>query len=363
MMGTSPWAIMKKIYQFMAAMQTGLVLLVMVGLAAALGSTFLPDIFYKTIAFKLLILLLLLNLTLCTLRQLSWLYVVFSNGVPSRQLLRQVGLCLLHLGMVFIIAGGAVYAYFGQSGEIHMLKDKSVDISRVMNVKNGFSLHLDDFKIQFNEDGSTSQYYSYLTVLKNAKADRQAAISVNHPLNYGGVKVYQMSFGYLIKVKQGNAEGQQNENMYREGDLLKIPGTQRVLKVFRYLPNYDPQQGMNSKTMRPDNPRIIFSVYENERFLGVGAARFGERVKLDADNYVVFTGVEPYTVLKLKSDPGVPLVLAGGVMLTLGIVMAWLAAVRKRKLSQSGIRIDERASLLIPKSKHEQGDDIDDSGD
>ncbi len=337
MIGTSQWTIMKKIYHFMAAMQTGLVLLGLVGLAAALGSAFLPDTFFQKTAFKILLLLLMLNLTGCTLKQLRRLNKVFSNGVLSRpRLLRQFGLGLLHLGMVLIIGGGAVYTYFGQSDEIHMVKDKSVDITQVMNVKNSFSLHLDDFNIQFNEDGSTSQYYSYLTVFKNGIAEKKAAISVNHPLSYGGVKVYQMSFGYLVKVKQSNAEGQQTESLCREGDLLKIPATQRVLKVYRYLPNFDPKQGMNSKTMRPDNPHIVFLVYENERFLGVSAAKLGERVMLDADNYVIFTDVEPYTALKLKSDPGLPMVLGGGLMLSLGVTLALLSAPAKRKSIRPG---------------------------
>jgi cytochrome c biogenesis protein len=83
---------------------------------------------------------------------------------------------------------------------------------------------------------------------------------------------------------------------------------------------------MNTVTLRPDNPRIIFSVYEGDKFLGVGAAAFNEPVEIDENVNVTFTGVEPYTVLEVKHDPGLPLVLAGGITLMLGVCLALLTA-------------------------------------
>ena len=89
---------------------------------------------------------------------------------------------------------------------------------------------------------------------------------------------------------------------------------------------------MRSVTLRPDNPHIVFSVYQDDQLLGIGAAKFNEPTQIDENVYVTFTGVEPYTVLDVKSDPGLPLVAIGGIALMLGVCLAVLTApVRKKK--------------------------------
>lgn len=308
-------------------MKTGLVLLVLIGLASALGSAVLPDVFFNTILFKILLLLLLLNMALCTINSMIW----FKSRLVKGGQTRQAGILLLHAGIVLILAGGTVFAYYGQSGQISIVTGDTVDISKVMAVKTPFLLKLDDFKIEFNPDGSPSQYYSNVTVLEDGDTKRKEVISVNYPLKYREIKAYQQSFGYLIKVKHNNDAGNEIEDLLAEGDSLEITGTKRVVKIYRYFPNFDPAGGMNQTSMKPDNPRVIFSVYENDKLLGLGAAKFGENIEIDNNINIVFAGVEPYTVLKVKSDPGLPISLAGGLMLMIGVSLALLSTPVKWK--------------------------------
>ncbi|MEN6460987.1 MAG: cytochrome c biogenesis protein ResB [Syntrophomonas sp.] len=324
----------KRIYRSISSMKTGLVLLVLIALASALGSAFLPDVFFNTVLFKCLLLLLFLNMVLCTINRLNRFKSGFIKGTKSRQWLpRQIGIILLHAGIVFILAGGTIYAYLGQSGEISIATGDTVDISKVITIDKPFSLRLDDFKIKFNKDGSPSQYYSYVTILEDDKIIRQETISVNHPLKYQEIKAYQQSFGYMVKVKPVDNAGHVTEKLLEEGDLLKITGTKRVVKMYRYFPNFDPAGGMGQTSMKPDNPRVVYSVYENDKLLGVGAAKFGDKIEIDNNIYITFTGVEPYTVLEVKSDPGLPLALAGGLMFMIGVSLALLATPVKRKSS------------------------------
>jgi len=325
--------ILKKIYRYLSSMRTGLVLLVLVGAAAALGSAFLPDVFFNTWFFKLLLIILSINMVLCTANRL----ILFKTRLikDSNKRYREIGNLLLHAGIVFILAGLLVYAFYGQKGQIAIRTGDTVDVSQIITLKEPFSLHLDDFKMEFNEDGSPSQYYSYVTVSESGATKDNAVISVNHPLNYRGVKFYQQSYGYLIKAKYTNDTGSEVEDLIKEGNFIKPEGTERTVKVFRYIPNFDPSYGMATKTMRPDNPRIIFSVYEDQQLIGVGAAKIDERVKIDENVYVVFAGIEPYTILKVKSDPGLPLSFWGGGMFMIGVTMALLAAPYQGKKTES----------------------------
>ena len=322
----------KKVYRSVSSMKTGLLLLVLIALVSTLGSVVQPDVFFNTIVFKILLMLLLLNMTLCTINRLIWFKRVYFKGGHARQgWPRQVGLLLLHAGIILILAGGTVYAYCGQSEQISITTGDTVDISEILKTKKPFSILLNNFKIEFNDNGSPSQYYSNVTILEDGQNKATESINVNHPLKYNGIKAYQQSFGYMVKAKHSSADGKEIETLLQEGNLIELPGTKRVVKLYRYFPNFDPSKGMNQTSMKPDNPRVIYSVYENDKLLGVGAARFDDKVEIDTDAYVVFTGVEPYTVLKVKSDPGLPIALAGGLTFMIGVSMTLLSKPVKRK--------------------------------
>lgn len=331
-----------RFYRFISSMKTGLVLLLLIGLSSALGSAWWPDTFFRTPFFQGLLIFLLLNMTLCTVNRCQRLGSSLMKRIGSRDWLRQMGILFLHLGMVLILCGGMVYTMQGQNTQIQLCAGDQVSLAQVMKVRHPFDLRLNEFKIEFYEDGSPAQYVSQVTVLENGKSVQETAIRVNHPLNHGGVKAYQTSYGYLIKTRHVDESGQDQEHRYAEGQLLKLPATDRVVKIFRYIPNFDARHGMNSKTMRADNPHIVFSVYENDKLLGVGKSRFNEAVKIDDGVMITFTGVEPYTILNLKSDPGLPLVLTGGVILMLGVCLALFTAPprKKNRLADQAINRD-----------------------
>lgn len=321
----------KKIYQGMAAMKTGLFLLLLIGLSSALGSAFFAGRFYKTWGFILLLALLLLNLSLCSINQLlAFGRKVVGGSKLSPGLLRQTGLLILHAGMIFILLGGFLQIFYGQQAEITLVRKQSAAVSKVMRLNQPFAICLNDFEIRYNQDGSASQYCANVTITENGQS-RKTAISVNHPLDYKGVKAYQMSFGNLIKVRIDSSSGASVEGLYKEGSIVNPGQSPYRIKIYRYLPNFDPASGMTSRTLRPDNPHLVFSVYRKGHMEGVGAVPLHESVQLDSDHTVVFEGVEPFTVLKLKSDPGLPWAFAGGLGACLGFFIYWVSSVWLRK--------------------------------
>jgi len=316
----------RKVFKFISSMKTGLIVLVLIGLVSAIGSAIFPRTFFETLFFKLLLLLLLLNMFLCTVNRIRLTVRSLLAGPGRTGWYRNWGILLLHLGIVFILLGGMMYSVYGQNNRIHLAAGERVNMQRVLDIEHPFTLQLDEFRIEFNEDGSPSQYVSEVTILEEGQEVKQVAISVNHPLNYKGVKAYQYSFGFMINAEYVTEDGEEKSGSFVEGALLQPGGTERKVKIFKYIPNFNPAHGMNTVTLRPDNPRIIFSVYEGDKFLGVGAAAFNEPVEIDESVNVTFTGVEPYTVLEVKHDPGLPLVLTGGITLMLGVCLALLMA-------------------------------------
>lgn len=323
--------VMHRMYNFISSMKTGLVLLLLVGLASVIGSSVLPRTFSQAPVFRLLLLLLLLNMIFCTVNRIRRTLRFLRNKPGSKTWFRHLGSLLLHLGIVLIIIGGIIYVAYGQQERIHLFAGEQVNMSQVLDIDDPFTLHLDDFRIEFNEDGSPSQYVSEVTILEQGQKVDQAVISVNYPLNYQGVKAYQTSFGYRVNADYIAENGEEKSESFLEGARLKPGGTNRTVKIYKYIPNFNPEYGMKTITMRPDNPHVIFSVYEDDKLLGVGAAKFNEPVQIDDKVNISFTGVEPYTILEVKYDPGLPLAMVGGIILMLGICLDVLAAPVRKK--------------------------------
>lgn len=324
--------ISKQVYRSISSMKTGLILLGLVGLASAIGSAVMPVTFFRTLPFKLLLLLLFLNMASCTVNRLSG-YLKRGSKCPGKKLLRvrEFGILLLHAGVVLILTGGAIYTFLGQSTEVGLAEGEAIDISSIIRTENPFSLRLNKFEITYYADGSPSQFYSDVSIIDGSKELKSYRISVNHPLGYAEVKAYQQSFGYLVEVEGTGTKGGKVAKTLEEGESLSMPDTNRTVKVFKYIPNFDPKYGMNTKTLRPDNPKIIYSVYEKGNLLGVGAASPGDRIQIDKSSYVQFKGVRPYTVLKVKSDPGLPLSATGGLMLMAGAILVVLSVPDKKR--------------------------------
>jgi len=326
--------ILKSGYFFISSMKFGLILLAVIGLMAAVGSGISPDYFYQTVIFQALLVLLLLNMAACSFSQLSKLVTSRSHLLKNKsRFLRQAGMLALHAGVVLILIGGTVYAFQGQYEKIKIEQGQAVDIAQVIPNAEPFSIKLEDFKIEFNDDGSPAQYCSSVSLLEEGDVKERRRISVNNPLEYGGIKAYQSGFGYLVKLQEETSSAGQEEITLGESEYREIKGAGKALRIYKYIPDYDPQYGMNSKSLRPDNPKIIYSIYRQGSLLSVGAASFGEKVEIDPGVTVTFSGVKPFTVLTVKRDPGLSLALAGGLMLMLGTCLSLFA---KPKIQEGG---------------------------
>lgn len=322
--------IIKSAYRFLSSMKTGLTLLVLIGFISAIGSYFSP-VFFQSILFKSFLILLLFNMALCTINQISRFVKSFSKGKNNKpDPIRQIGILTLHAGIVLILIGGVINSLYGEKTQIIIPEGEKVSISDFVHNVEPFSIKLNEFRIEFNEDGSPSQYYSEVSLTENGKAAERKNISVNYPLECNDVKAYQQSYGYLIAIDGKSDSGWDEHFVLRQGESLKIPGSDKTVKIMKYIPHFDPHYGMSSKTLRPDNPKIVYSVYKNEEVLEVGAASLEQQVEIEPGVSLAFN-IKPFTVLKVKKDPGLPIAAAGGLMLMLGTCLALFRKQYKRE--------------------------------
>ncbi|MEG6522211.1 cytochrome c biogenesis protein ResB [Desulfotomaculum sp. 1211_IL3151] len=200
---------------------------------------------------------------------------------------------LLHLAMVFVIAGGVAGAVWGQELYVKVPVPGRSELS-----KQGFpfDINVKKFTIDQHEDGTPKQYTSLIEVSLANEKKLEKAVSVNNPLHYQGVKIYQTSYGYQLQGAIRDEKHTFNFNI-EEGERILLGGPARLELEVRW-------------------PRYV--VYSNGMPFSMGIAELQEPIHL-MESQVVFTNRIAYTGLRVKKDPGLPLIWLGFILFLLAL--------------------------------------------
>ncbi|MEN6326620.1 MAG: cytochrome c biogenesis protein ResB [Syntrophomonas sp.] len=140
-----------------------------------------------------------INLLACILKRL---------GTRNKWSLRRIGILVFHTGIILLIIA-LLYNLQTEKTYVELAEDQARNLKQM-----GYpvSLKVERVRLEFHPGGSVKQYYTRVSLIENGQVLKQAEISVNHPLVYKGLKVYQTAFkpgttgnisGLTIKSSQG----------------------------------------------------------------------------------------------------------------------------------------------------------------
>jgi cytochrome c biogenesis protein len=119
--------------------------------------------------------------------------------------LSRLGVYIVHLSVIFLLIGGLVGSLFGFEGFVNIAEGEAVDTIRIRNTgaiqRLDFTIRCDDFNLELYENGSPKEYRSSLSIIKGGQTVLQKDIIVNDPLRYGGINIFQSSYGKLPPEK------------------------------------------------------------------------------------------------------------------------------------------------------------------
>ncbi len=111
----------------------------------------------------------------------------------------RLGVYVVHLSVILLLLGGIVGNIFGFSGHINVREGETVNSIHLRKTgqieKLDFEIRCDDFNVTFNNDGSPKEFRSSLTIIEKGKPVLKKDIIVNDPLRYKGISIYQASYG------------------------------------------------------------------------------------------------------------------------------------------------------------------------
>lgn len=249
-----------------------------------------------------------------------------------------------HIGLLLLLAAVTVTSWTGFSGFQPVLLGKSLSFEQSEHSKlwigklPKWRVRVDATRRENYDSGEAKQWYSDLTVIdEKGKEVVSQQISVNNPLSYDGVDIYQSSWG-LDKL------------------LLTFGGTEKLLQLRPMGKLYAAFLPLNETTI------LIMSVRDQTSPLRISAkipewkapkliaqVPLGKSVNMGGVE-VGFKQVLPVSGLQYKCDPALAWTYTAFGFITLGVMMAavpfkqvWACATD----SQTEFRDDEPVILYI----------------
>lgn len=232
-----------------------------------------------------------------------------------------------HLGILLLIVGFTLgqmthreWTVYGVPGDTRPIGDT------------GYYLTIDDFEVRLREDDTVEQYVAAVTVFRAPQGSTtvpdslSATVSVNHPAQLYGFKVYQNSTGYAARISVDEDGTPLQTGIVCAGEGVEVadaPGLCVYLNAF--YPDFYLQPGAGPMTLsgRMRNPAYLYSIVYQDRMVGMNYWQEGDGPITVNDYAITFSDPQSYTLLQVKADRFQGLALAGGLVTLLGLILAF----------------------------------------
>lgn len=231
---------------------------------------------------------------------------------------RGYGSIILHLSMVLIIAGAFVSAATSHNHYVELGEGDSVNLA-----EKGFSvqsLTVHQFNIDYYDNLEPKQYRSDLTLYtKDGRVEDE--ISVNHPLKYNGLKIYQSSYGWMVS---GQLITTQKTIPYDVTNGSEIALNDHITLKMLFIPDFDEhRQSLHTRSPIPNNPTLACGLMHHDDLIDVLLIPMGQTEEIMGVT-ITFDQYRYYTGLEIKEDSGVQIVLFGFIVMLVGFALRYL---------------------------------------
>jgi cytochrome c biogenesis protein len=259
---------------------------------------------------------------------------------------------LIHVSVLIIMAGVIIGFLLGFEAYVELAEGESVDTVQLKGGKGlkklDFTVRCDRFTIDYYKDGTPKLYQSDLAFVKNDSILHQSPVLVNHPISFAGIRFYQANYGKIpsgeavIMLRKGREKAQViNVGMGKEFDLPGGEGKATVIRMEENLMRMGPAVKINIATAKGN---VQFWVFQNIEKIAEENPGLLDHVPMfnpGAFTPYVFSlammNTKYFTGLQVARDPGVPVVIAGSLLIVLGFITVFFYAHR-----QVWIRIDRK---------------------
>lgn len=241
---------------------------------------------------------------------------------------RPLGPYLVHLALLFILAGGLIGKFWGIEGSLPISQGKTAEAflvrvgSQQMPRPLNFQVRLDRFQVLYYPGSRMpKEFRSDLTFSKDGKEALKAICRVNEPVTFGGLTFYQASYDSEpagpVKLKVNYKEHQETTEVPAR-KLIELPGGEgriMISKVESNLEGYGPAVEGAFITGRGMGGHEFFVLFKDHPEMNKPIGPY--HLELES------APVQYYSVFQVKRDPGVRWVYAGFLLFFPGFYLAF----------------------------------------
>ncbi|KAK7319302.1 hypothetical protein RJT34_04021 [Clitoria ternatea] len=235
----------------------------------------------------------------------------------------------VHIALLLIMAGGTLSAAGSFKGSVTVPQGLNFVVGDVLGPTGFLSfpteafnteIHVNRFYMDYYDSGEVSQFHTDLSILDmDGKEVMRKTISVNDPLRYDGITIYQTDWSIsALQILKDN-EGPYNLAMAP----LKINGDKKLFGTFLPVGDINSSDVKGISMLARDLQSIV--LYDMEgKFVGVRRPNSKLPININGTEIVIVDAIGS-SGLDLKTDPGVPLVYAGFGALMLTTCISFLS--------------------------------------
>lgn len=245
----------------------------------------------------------------------------------------------VHLSVLVIFIGAIIGSLFGYKGFVNIPEGQYVDT--IMSRQNkeialGFAVRCEKFSVAYYPNGTPKEFKSILTVLENGQpvpGYNRVPVIVNDPLNYKGITFYQSSYGKLgeheFVISEPDGSNPQILKISSNGATRLPDGSSLTLQeTTPDISQYQPGASGPAAQVQ-----VHTATGEHKSFIVYSNNPARNRMNLagSGGRLLQYVGGEEimYTGLQVAKDPGVWTVWFGCTLMMVGIYVAFFISHRR----------------------------------
>jgi len=264
----------------------------------------------------------------------------------------RLGVYVVHLSIIFLLVGALIGSFSGFDGYVNIAEGEAVNTIFIRNSQQAkkldFTVRCDDFDVSYYDSGSPKEYISHLTVLESGAPVLQKVIEVNAPLRYKGINFFQSSYGKLppenfVLDCKNRATGKTYKIDMKMGVPYDLPDEMGKLLITDYTESYK----FRGQPIGEAFIGVLQSKEQNTTniVLPIRFPSFDEMRKGKQIFTVADYEERYYTGLQVTKDPGVWVVYTGFILMILGCIITFFMS--HQKVCVEVTRVGKNSKVMV----------------
>ncbi len=184
------------------------------------------------------------------------------------------GVHMVHASVLLILAGALIGSFLGFQAYVNIPEGSAIDTVYLRSTKEplnlGFVVQCNAFNVEFYETGLPKEYRSELIFISGNSEPEKRVVRVNHPVVYNGVAFYQATYGTMpggeVRLKAARIDEPGLEEIFEAAPGVETPlaGGDGTVRVLDVRDRFiDEGAAVLLSVDTPGEKEIKFWIFEN----------------------------------------------------------------------------------------------------